>query len=246
MKIKGRSFGSPLTPGLKPRISTAEKDAPGMTSGPRIAVIGLTGGIGSGKSTAGKYFQKLGYQVYEADEMAQTLLDRAEIKNRIVRLFGLGVTDKSGRLSRKKLGNLVFENRAKLAALEKVLHPPVIHEIKAGIKKAKSSRKKNQKGIVFIVPLLFEKKLENLFDVVLTISCPRQTRLERASRRLGLTKEEIEKRMRFQLDSKTREEKSGRVIRNNGSRLKMQKEIKRFSEKLLQDGSSRTVSPKKH
>jgi len=200
-----------------------------------MRMIGLTGGIGSGKSTAGKYFQKLGYRVYEADRMAQALLERPEIKANIVRLLGSGVINKSGRLSRKKLGNLVFEDKTKLAVLEKILHPPVIRKIKAEIKEAKTSRKKNHKGIVFIVPLLFEKNLEGLFDVILTISCPRKIRLERASRRLGLAKKEVEKRMSFQLDSKTREEKSGFVIRNDGTRVKMQKEIEKFSKELLKE-----------
>ena len=198
-----------------------------------MKVIGLTGGIGSGKSTAGKYFQKLGYRVYEADHMAQALLDQAGIKAKIVRLLGSEVVDESGRLSRKKLGKLVFENKAKLAALEKILHPPVIHQIKTEIKKVRAFPKKNLKGLIFIVPLLFEKKLENLFDVILTISCPRKIRLERASRRLGITKQEIEKRMRFQWDSKIGEKKSERVIHNKGSRLKMQRKIKKISEELL-------------
>ena len=132
--------------------------------------VGLTGGIGSGKSTAARRFAALGAHVYHADEVARRALDPGAVcYRRVIAAFGPGIVKQDGTIDRKLLGEIIFANEEKRAALNRIVHPHVISELFA---LANKDLEKNERGIaVFEVPLLFESGMNESMDCNVLVFC---------------------------------------------------------------------------
>jgi len=171
-------------------------------------VIGLTGNIGSGKSTASKIFEELGFKTIDSDKLVRQLLeDDAAIIVSIKNRFGDAVLNPDGSVNRKALASIVFSNKAELEWLENLLHPPVIKAFQAQIKEDPAG------DWVVEIPLLFEKKLEKYFDYTLCLSSTIERQLERLKQQ-GFTQKEIESRLACQLPLEEKEKRADFVISN--------------------------------
>ena len=161
--------------------------------------IAIVGNIASGKSTVEEILQQKGFQVYDTDKIAHDILEENK------HLFPQALFD--GKIDRKKLANIVFNDKEQLKYLESIIHP----KVKEFIENIEN------KGTVFIsVPQLFEAKMEGLFDKIILISAPLEIRLERLIKRNNLTKDEALIRINAQMSEEEKIPKCDYVICNNG------------------------------
>jgi dephospho-CoA kinase len=177
--------------------------------------IGITGGIGSGKTEACKILERLGEKVLYADLIAKDLTENnIEIKNEIKNVFGLEFFDKSGKLDRKKLADLVFSDDEALAVLNSLVHPHVFSFIDEEV----SLLAKNGGDRIFVeAALIFETYMDENLDVVIVIDSEKDTRLKRVKSRDGMTESEFKKRVDSQMSSEEKVRLADFTIKNNGS-----------------------------
>ncbi|MHC4076558.1 MAG: dephospho-CoA kinase [Planctomycetota bacterium] len=167
-------------------------------------VIGIVGGIGSGKSTVSNEFVKLGCGLVDADKIAHKALDNARIKERIVKLFGNTILDSGGKVDRSKVGKIVFSDSSNLSALNKIIHPFVLAKSQALIEKY--NRQESVKAIVLDMPLLAEVGWAERCERVVFVDCPEQIRLQRIKKKPYFDENELKIRENSQisLDNKAR------------------------------------------
>lgn len=171
-------------------------------------IIGLTGGIGSGKTTIANYFRAKGVPVYIADDAAREITNTLEIKNAIKTEFGSTVFD-GEILNRQKLADVVFSNPEKLIALNAIIHPAVRNHFKEWI-----SNYENVPYIIYETAILFESGNYKNCDQIITITAPIELRIDRVMKRDKTTKEAVLKRMDSQWTDAQRISKSDFTIEN--------------------------------
>jgi dephospho-CoA kinase len=182
--------------------------------------IGITGILGSGKTTVSKILKKMGFKVISCDEIVHKLLNRKDIIKKFKKIFGTEVV-KNNKIDRKKAREIIFKNSKKKEKIEKILHPEVFKKIKKEILDIK-----NKKGIIFIeIPLLFETKSEYLFDKIMVVSAPKKEIKERLRNRYS--EEEIKNIWKSQIPLSYKEKKADYIIDNSGSILETEKKIKK-------------------
>jgi dephospho-CoA kinase len=173
--------------------------------------IGLTGGIGSGKTTVAQIFEVLTIPVYYADQAAKELMNHdPDLKKEITSAFGKEVY-KEGMLDRAFLGEIVFTDSEKLARLNSIVHPATLKDA--------SSWMQNQKTPYAIkeAALIFEAGLENFFDFIIGVSAPQNLRLERVMNRDPISSENILQRMEHQMDESEKIKRCDFIIVNDGN-----------------------------
>lgn len=172
-------------------------------------IVGITGGIGSGKTTVAKIFEKMGIPIYIADEKSRerTATD-PRIKSYIQETYGNELFDSDGSLKRKVLGEIVFPDKDKLKALNEVIHPIVAEDFKDWL------AQQNAPYILKEAAVLFESGTYNDCDYIIVVVAPRELRIKRVMERSGLTREEIESRMNHQWSDDDKIALSDFVIRN--------------------------------
>ena len=143
-------------------------------------VIGILGGLCSGKTTVAAEFAKLGCAIIDADKIAHELLEEPSIKDKVVDFFGEGILDPEGTVDRKKLSEVVFANGHKLAELNKLLHPGVLERVEQLIKQYNA--KNRVKAIVLDMPLLVEVGWAKRCDKLVFVDCKPQLRAKRAKK----------------------------------------------------------------
>ena len=177
-----------------------------------MRTAGITGGIGSGKTTVCKIFELLGIPVFYADEEAKKLYTDSKIKSKTVKLFGKKIL-RGKEIDKKKLAQIVFEDKTALKKLNSVIHPAV---------KAKfNSWKKKQKKAAYVIKeaaIMVESGSHKDLDFLISVRADEQTRIERVSGRDNVPFSEVEKRLKEQLSDKEREKYADAVIVNDGSR----------------------------
>jgi len=191
-----------------------------------MRVIALTGGIGCGKSLAAEYFADLGALVIDADQLARAAIERGSSGfDEVVTIFGDSIL-KNGEIDRRALGELVFKDPTKKAALEAIIHPWVRSEFEAAV----ASLTGNQ-TLVYEIPLLFETGGADRFETVITVEAELDKRLERL-REKGLHPSEIEARMAAQASREERVSIADFVIENNGSKDDLLRQVENIWEAL--------------
>jgi dephospho-CoA kinase len=191
-----------------------------------MKVIGLTGGIASGKSSVGAILRKLGVRVVDADQIAHRVyLPETPGYTRVVQEFGAGILDSDGHIDRKRLGEIVFQNPEARVKLEKITHPVIMNEINRLIAAAKAE---NCPIVVVEVPLLFEAGLEGQFDYIWVVSAHHDIQLKRLMERNRLTFEEASARLSAQLPLHVKEGKADVIVYNNRGLYHLEEEIKRL------------------
>jgi dephospho-CoA kinase len=173
-----------------------------------LKIIGLTGGIGSGKSTVAKMFQDLGVPIYYSDDHAKRIMQESEeVKSGLVDLFGEKVFE-SGRLNRAYLANLVFNNPNLLAQLNALVHPAVAIDFEQWISRQQVEIVMQESA------LIFENEKEDLFDAVILVTAPKELRIERLKKRDNSSQTKIEARMHNQLSDQEKIPRADFVIEN--------------------------------
>ena len=162
--------------------------------------IGITGGIGSGKTTVAKIFEVLGVPVYYADVAAKRLMNEDEsLQLKLKEHFGPSVYDK-GSLNRTLLSSIVFNDKEKLNLLNSIVHPATIADAENWMNKVSETGKEMIPYAIKEAALIFESGAQRKIDYVIGVHAPYKLRLERAMQRDNLSKEEIELRMAGQMD----------------------------------------------
>lgn len=191
-----------------------------------MKVVGLTGGIGSGKTTVANLFRELGVSVYIADEQAKLLMNRSpRIRNKIQDLFG-EQTYQSGRLNRKLLASEVFNDKEKLEALNRIVHPEVEQHFEAW--------RSEQAGpyVLYEAAILFERGSDKKCDKTILVTADREERIRRLLQRDATTVPEIEARMANQWDDERKLELADFVIENMDLSRTLE-QVRKFHQMML-------------
>ncbi|MGG0236989.1 dephospho-CoA kinase [Bacillus rhizoplanae] len=189
-------------------------------------VIGLTGGIASGKSTVSQMFQGFHVPVIDADIIAREVVEPGkEAYNEIVTAFGKEVLGENGELDRPKLGSIVFHNEEKRLLLNGIVHPAVRKEMNA--QKDIYIREKEQ-AVVLDIPLLFESKLTGLVDKILLVYVDSETQLTRLMERNNFKEEEAKARIASQMPLEDKITLADEVINNNGTMEETKAQLSRI------------------
>lgn len=178
-------------------------------------ILGLTGGIASGKSTVSTYLAQKGALIVDADLIArQVVAKKSSGLKQIVAKFGEEILTASGELDRKKLGKLVFSNKELLKALTDITGPLIRAEI---LREIQAAKKAQVKLVVLDIPLLFETGYQTLCDKVMVVTIPSKLQLERVMKRDNLSAAEARKRIANQLPASKRNELADVLIDNSKS-----------------------------
>ena len=185
--------------------------------------IGLTGGIGCGKSKAAEYFSKLKVPIIDADEIAhKLLLPNTQTYKKALAHFGQEFLTPKNNLNRKKLRNLIFSNRKERIWLEKLLHPAIQKEIERRISKLKTPY------CIVMAPLLFETKSPIKTDRILAIDCWKKDQIKRIQKRDKNSIKQIQDIIKTQIDRSSRLQKADDIIQNNGTLIDLKKAVKKM------------------
>jgi dephospho-CoA kinase len=193
-------------------------------------VIGLTGGIGSGKSTVSQFLAELGAVIIDADEVGhEAFKPGTEAWQEVVATFGREILNPSGEIDRKKLGEIVFDNPESLSRLNQIMHPRMYDMVKACIEEY---RQQGVDVVVLEAALLIEANWAPLVDEVWVTLAPESKVLERLKKQRGLVEEQTLNRIRSQLSAEERVEHANVVINNDGDINELRSKLKELWEKL--------------
>jgi dephospho-CoA kinase len=188
-----------------------------------MKIIGLTGGIGSGKSTMARFLKELGAVVIDADKVGHEVLrSDAEVKQEIVAAFGEGVLTAGGSVSRQKLGRIVFGNPESLLKLNVIMHPRIAEVVKAQLE---GYRKDGARVVVVEAPLLLEAGWDSLVDEVWVTVAAEATVLKRLEERAGLSEAESLERLRSQMSAAERVRQADVVIDTDCTLDELEKKV---------------------
>jgi len=179
-----------------------------MNNPQRSFLIAITGSIASGKSIVSKWFEDKGYKVFYADTIGHDVLKNPEILKNLVDEFGIEIL-KNGKIDRRKLGEIVFNNLEKLKFLNNLLHP----RIRADMQKIIDTS--NSEILFFEIPLLFENGLERGFDLIINVSSREENQITRLEKRDGISKEKALKKINTQMPDVEKQKRANVNIFNN-------------------------------
>ncbi|MEG6617030.1 dephospho-CoA kinase [Peptococcaceae bacterium 1198_IL3148] len=181
-------------------------------------IIGLTGGIGSGKTTVANHLARLGAQIIDADLIAREIVTpNSPALKEIVATFGPGVLHTDGTLNRKQLGAIVFGNELALAKLNAITHPKITAVVRERINQFKRQQQSGKDMLVLVAPLLIEVGLDKLVDKVWLVHVSLAEQLQRIMERDGLSKEQALQRINSQLSETERMKYADEIIDNSQS-----------------------------
>ncbi len=195
-----------------------------------MKVIGLTGGIGSGKSTVSQFLAELGTVIVDADRVGhEAFKPGTELWREVVAAFGRQIVTPSGDIDRKKLGEIVFGNAESLSQLNQIMHPRMYDMVKAQLEEY---QRQGLGVVVLEAPLLIEANWTSLVDEVWVTVASEATVLKRLQERTGLSKEESLARIRSQLPSEERIKHADVVINTDCSLDEVKTRVKELWDRL--------------
>ncbi|WP_079479451.1 dephospho-CoA kinase [Halobacillus salinus] len=178
-------------------------------------VIGLTGGIATGKSTVSNMFQEFDIPVIDADQLSRDVVEPGQkAYEEIVRTFGERVLHDNGEIDRKALGSIIFKEEEKRKQLNAIVHPEVRKEM---VNQRDRFKQENRKAVVLDIPLLFESELMDYVDRILVVYVDEKTQLERLMERDQSAEREAMQRIQSQIPISSKRERADEVIDNTGT-----------------------------
>ena len=186
-------------------------------------IIGILGGVGSGKSTAAAEFAKLGCKVVDADKIAHDLLEEKAAREKIVGLFGQIILDSAGKIDHRKLADVVFADADKLSSLNKIIHPLVLGRAEELIRQY--NRQNEVKAIVLDMPLLVEVGWAKRCDKLIFVDCKRQLRVDRAKKMGVFDENQIKIRENFQISLDNKVAIADNTVDNNSDFSALAKQV---------------------
>ena len=197
-------------------------------------IVGLTGGIVSGKTTVSLMFKDLGAKIIDADKLGHSvILPHKPAWRKILKLFGKDILKNDLTINREKLGKIVFANQALLEKLNKITHPEIIKLIK---KKINSERDKtNHQGKILMIDaaLIYEAKINRLMDKIIVVYIEEDTQVKRLNKRNNLSKDEALQRVKSQMPMKEKIKMADYVIDNNGKLSKTKEQVEKIWQNLV-------------
>ncbi len=172
--------------------------------------LGLTGNIGSGKSTVSRIFETLGVPVFYADTQAKKLYGESEVKKIVVARFGGEILNKLNNIDFKILAQIVFKDKSKLGALTDILHPMLLSKYNIWLKQHDS-----EPFTIHESAIIFEYSQQRYFDKIICVTAPYELRLKRVRNRDGIDEDTVKRRMENQLEEHIKASKSDFIIPND-------------------------------
>ena len=195
--------------------------------------LGVTGGIGSGKTTVCRMLEKFGARVFYADDEAKRLLaSDASVRRNVIDLFGPESFLPDGSLNRRFIARMAFADKALLDRLNALVHPPVLRRFEEA---AQQAQREGASLMVKEAALIFEAGADRQLDAVAVVEAPLQVRIERVCERDGVSQEEVAARMAHQADPSVLRERADIVLENDGE----PEQLRRKVERLYRDMTSR-------
>lgn len=196
-------------------------------------ILGLTGGIGSGKTTISDLFKEQGVEIIDADEISRTLVQKdTTLFNKIVKHFGNDIINKTGELDRSALRLIIFNSPEEKQWLEELLHPAIKTEIQSQIIKSTSAY------VLLVVPLLLESGTYNFVNRVLVIDVPETLQIERIKQRDGSNEELVKKIIAAQIPRQERLLQADDIIDNSGPMSLIRHQVEKLHAKYLQESKT--------
>jgi len=196
-------------------------------------IIGILGGIGSGKSTVAAEFAELGCKVIDADKIAHKLLDESTVKEKIVDLFGKAILESTGKIDRIKLAKVVFPDADKLSSLTRIIHPLVLKRAEELIEQY--NRQNQVKAIVLDMPLLVEVGWAERCDKLIFVDCRQKIRADRA-KKLGFDENQLKIRENFQISLDNKVSLADNTIDNNSDFLALVRQVADIFTYIVDNG----------
>ncbi|WP_073341729.1 dephospho-CoA kinase [Caldanaerobius fijiensis] len=192
-----------------------------------MKIIGLTGGIGSGKSTISCILKELGAYIIDEDMVSRLLMEKGQkVYYDIVSYFGPEILKENGDIDRKKLGSIVFADSEKLQALNRITHPAMIKYTKAEIERLMAQ--KTHKLVVIDAAILIEMGLDKLVDEIWVVYVDRETQIERVMARDGLSYDDALNRINSQMPLDEKLRLADKVIDNTKPLDEVRKQVERL------------------
>lgn len=209
-----------------------------MVSSRPMILVGLTGGVATGKSTVARMFARCGAVVIDADALAHQVMEPGKPAWRaIVKTFGKAVLNPDRTLNRQALGAIVFRNRSKLRRLEQIIHPRVARE------QARLSRQAARKDplavVIYDVPLLFEAGIDTRVEKILVVTADRETQIARLKQRNGLTRADAIRRIRSQMPIKQKAAAADYLLDGTTPRSRLFAQVRQLYRELSAWDASR-------
>jgi dephospho-CoA kinase len=198
-----------------------------------MRVFGLTGGIGTGKSTVSRMFREEGLPVVDADRIAREVTAPGRpAYDAVVRAFGRGILLQDGRIDRAKLGGIVFSDPAKRAVLEAATHPEIARGIASELYRLESEGR-----VVAIVEaaLIHETGRRARFEAVVAVRCEKAQQLRRLMKRDGISEEDAARKISSQMDTDEKARASEHVIDNSGDLASTRAQVRRLASMMKED-----------
>ncbi len=191
---------------------------------PHSLVIGLAGGVGSGKSLVARLLGKRGAEVVDADALGHRALERPEIRRRLVRAWGPGIL-RRGRIDRGELARAAFGSRSSVKRLNRIVHPAILREMRR--------RLAGRRGwTVLDAALLFEAGVDRLCDRVIFVNAPLRLRVRRTKKGRRWSPGELERREQFQWSVTYKKKKADYVLNNTGSASRTNRQLGKILDEL--------------
>ncbi|MDH3583642.1 MAG: dephospho-CoA kinase [Phycisphaerae bacterium] len=194
-------------------------------------ILGLAGGIGSGKSTVARLMGELGATVIDADRIAREALERPDVRDRLVEWWGPEILDEQGRADRRKIAAIVFEDVEQRQRLEALVHPIVAEERDGELERAQSDP--GVRLIVLDVPLLFEVGLDRTCDRVVFVDVPAETRLARVAATRGWDRSQWQQREKNQWPLDRKRGLADDIITNDSTEAACLDQVRELLHRIL-------------
>jgi dephospho-CoA kinase len=196
-----------------------------------MIVVGLTGGIATGKSTVAQMFKRCGAVIIDADQLARDVVRPGKPAWReIVKVFGEGVLHSNGLINRHALGNIVFHDRRKLRRLEHIIHPRVAREQQRLARRI--AKRSPHAVVVYEVPLLFESGADKRVDKIVVVTADRETQITRLKQRNGLSRYEALRRIKNQMPLARKVHRADLVLDGTGDKTLVKREVRKLVQSL--------------
>ncbi len=176
--------------------------------------VGLTGNIGSGKTTVAKVFEALNVSVFNADTAAHSLFEKDDLKRQLIALFGNSIIDPVGKIKREAIASIVFSDTQLLTQLNNLIHPKVYKLFNEWLKSVN-----NEKYIIIESAILFESGFDKYVDEVILVKAPQETRIMRVIKRDNISRDKVLERMNNQLPEMDKEIHADYLVNNDGTQL---------------------------
>ena len=197
-------------------------------------IIGLTGGIASGKSMVASMFKDLGAKIVDVDKIGHSvILPHKPAWEKINRLFGKGILKNDLTIDREKLGRIVFTNRTLLKKLNEITHPEMIKLINKEISLVKDKTYSQEKMLIIDAALIYEAKIDGLMDKIIVVYINEDEQLKRLSKRNDLFKEEALQRIKSQMPMKEKVKIADYMIDNSNSLDETKEQVEKIWKSLV-------------